>query len=58
MMAMDVGVDSDEDAKDSIAAIFEWFDSENKGYITTGQLRWLFLDITIKVRIKSWALIV
>jgi Ca2+-binding EF-hand superfamily protein len=39
MMAMDVGVDSDEDAKDSIAAIFEWFDSENKGYITTGQLR-------------------
>lgn len=39
LVAQEVRDDSEEGMKESIAGIFDWFDHEKRGYITSAQLR-------------------
>jgi len=38
-MAQEITDDSEEGMRDAISGVFEWFDHEKRGYITSAQLR-------------------
>ena len=39
LMAQEVGVDDEEDMKTAIGGIFDFFDTDRRGYISSSQLR-------------------
>ena len=49
LMAQEVGVDDEEDMKSAIGGIFDFFDTDKKGYISSSQLRYVLdKDLFVK----------